>query len=292
MGLQGKYLHWAITAASCQAFLLLGYDQGVMSGLIGANNQFGRTFNNPDSTMQGLLTSIYDIGCAVGCLLSLVIGHKYGRRKMIIAGGSIMIIGTIILGSSYTVPQFLVGRIVTGLGNGINSSTVPAYQSELARPAQRGMLLSAQGTVTILGLCIAYWLDYGLSFLDTPAQWRFPISFQAFFAICLVLQMIPLPDSPRWLCEQDRSDEAASVLARLQMDQPADVTTPEVVQLRRQIESSIEIESAGGPFEYKELWSRGKMGNLRRMILAAVVNIQQQFTGRHCPSRYCPIVIN
>jgi MFS family permease len=279
MVLRGRYLHWAVTAASCQAFLLLGYDQGVMSGLIGANNQFGQTFNNPDSTMQGLLTSIYDIGCAVGCLLSLVIGHKFGRRQMIIAGGSIMIIGTIILGSSYTVPQFLVGRIVTGIGNGINSSTVPAYQSELARPEQRGMLLSAQGTVTILGLCIAYWLDYGLSFVDTPVQWRFPISFQAFFAIFLVLQMIPLPDSPRWLCEQDRSDEAASVLARLQLDQPANESSPEVVHLRHQIESSIEIESAGGPFKYKELWSGGQMGNLRRMILAAVVNIQQQFTG-------------
>ncbi|OQD82797.1 hypothetical protein PENANT_c019G03980 [Penicillium antarcticum] len=238
---------------------------GVMSGLVGADNQFGMTFNNPDSTMQGLLTSIYDIGCAIGCLLSLVIGHQFGRRKMIMAGGSIMIIGTVILGSSYTTAQFLVGRVVTGLGNGINSSTAPAYQSELARPEMRGMLLSAQGT-------------------------RFPISFQAFFAIFLVLQMIPLPDSPRWLCEQDRSDEAASVLARLQMDQPANQSHPGVVHLRRQTETSIEIESAGGPFEYKELWSGGQMGNLRRMILAAVVNIQQQFTGSNMINYYAPIV--
>ncbi|KAJ5434910.1 Major facilitator superfamily domain general substrate transporter [Penicillium cf. griseofulvum] len=284
MVLRGKYLHWAVTAASCQAFLLLGYDQGVMSGLIGANNQFGQTFNNPDSTMQGLLTSIYDIGCAVGCLLSLVIGHKYGRRKMIIAGGSIMIIGTIILGTSYTVPQFLVGRIVTGLGNGINSSTVPAYQSELARPEQRGMLLSAQGTVTILGLCIAYWLDYGLSFVDTPVQWRFPISFQAFFAILLVLQMIPLPDSPAG------SVNKIAVTRQRPSWHPADESNPEVVLLRYQIESSIEIESAGGPFKYKELWSGGPMGNLRRMILAAVINIQQQFTGSNMINYYAPVV--
>ena len=149
----------------------------------------------------------------------------------------------------------------------------------MARPELRGMLLSAQGTVTIVGLCIAYWLDYGLSFVNSPAQWRFPISFQAFFAIFLVLQMLPLPDTPRWLCEQDRSDEAASVLARLQLDQPADESSPEVVQLRRQIETAIEIESAGGPFKYRELLSGGKMQNLRRMILAGLVNVQQQFTG-------------
>ena len=52
-----------------------------------------------------------------------------GRKKMIIAGGAIMVIGTIILGSSYSRAQFLVGRVVTGFGNGINSSTVPTYQS-------------------------------------------------------------------------------------------------------------------------------------------------------------------
>jgi len=43
-------------AASCQAFLLLGYDQGVMSGLVGANNEFGKQFNHPDANMQGICT--------------------------------------------------------------------------------------------------------------------------------------------------------------------------------------------------------------------------------------------
>lgn len=45
-------------AASCQAFLLLGYDQGVMSGLIGANNEFGKQFGHPDATMQGIRMSL------------------------------------------------------------------------------------------------------------------------------------------------------------------------------------------------------------------------------------------
>lgn len=126
-----------------------------MSGIIGADNEFGRQFNNPDANMQGIITSIYDIGCAVGCLICFVYGERVGRKRMIIAGGSIMIVGTILLGTSYNVGQFLVGRIVTGLGNGMNSSTVPMYQSEMAKPERRGMLLTAQGTLTITGLCIA-----------------------------------------------------------------------------------------------------------------------------------------
>ena len=142
------------TAACCQAFLLLGYDQGSMSGLIGADNEFGKQFGHPDSSMQGVcrgspflhnrkfnpltqdcgtVTSIYDIGCAVGCLLAFFVGHKIGRKWMIITGGSIMVIGTVILGFSYTRAQFLVGRILTGFGNGINSSTVPTYQSGVSQ---------------------------------------------------------------------------------------------------------------------------------------------------------------
>lgn len=202
-----------------------------------------------------------------------------------------MIAGTIILGSSYSVAQFLVGRIVTGIGNGMNSSTVPTYQSEMARPEVRGMLLSAQGTVTIVGLCIAYWLDYGLSFVPSSVQWRFPISFQAFFAVLLVAQTLPLPETPRWLCEQDRQEEAASVLSRLQTGCCSEADSAiEVDRLLHEIETAIAQESAGGPFKYRELVAGGRIQNLRRMILCALINVQQQFTGANMINYYAPVV--
>jgi hypothetical protein len=36
---------------------LLGYDQGVMSGLVGADNQFGTQMGHPDANMQGICMS-------------------------------------------------------------------------------------------------------------------------------------------------------------------------------------------------------------------------------------------
>ncbi|KEF52075.1 uncharacterized protein A1O9_11701 [Exophiala aquamarina CBS 119918] len=262
-----------------------------MSGIIGANNVFGRQFGHPDANMQGIIVSIYDIGCAAGCLAAFMWGEHFGRKRMLLAGGSIMIIGTIILGSSYHTSQFLVGRIVTGFGNGINSSTAPPYQSEMANPKNRGALVCAQSMLTIVGLCIAYWLDYGLSFVDSSIQWRFPISFQALFAICLVIQMLPLPESPRWLIEKGRNNEAATVLARLQVVQPATEQDEHVVLLCKQIETSIELEAAAtGGFKYSELLSGGKLQNLRRMVLASAVNIMQQFTGANMINYYAPVV--
>jgi sugar porter (SP) family MFS transporter len=260
-----------------------------MSGLIGANNEFAHQFNNPDAKLQGIITSIYDIGCAAGCLFCFLFGERFGRKNMILAGGSVMIIGTILLGSSSTLAQLLTGRIVTGIGNGFNSSTIPMYQSEMCPPENRGVLLSLQGTVTIVGLCIAYWLDYGLSFAFGPVQWRLPISFQAFFAICLVLQMLPLPETPRYLMEQGRTSEATRVLARLAGPDVSE-DSEEVVFQRNQIESALELESAGGPFRAAELLTGGRVQNLRRLALCCAVNLMQQFTGANMINYYAPVV--
>lgn len=128
-----------------------------MAGIIGADNPFGRFFNNPDPEMQGNITALYDIGCVVGSIITYFIGEKFGRRTMLMAGGIIMVIGTAILGSSYTIAQLIAGRIITGIGNGINSSTAPVYLTECAPASYRGALLTMQGTVTILGVVIAYW---------------------------------------------------------------------------------------------------------------------------------------
>ena len=154
---RGRSLVLAVTLASCQAFLLLGFDQGVMSGIIGAENRFSRDFGDPGPDMQGNITALYDIGCVLGSITTYFIGERMGRRTMLIFGGCIMIVGTAILGSSYSVGQLIAGRIITGIGNGMNSSTAPVYQSECSPARIRGALLTLQGTVTIFGVVIAYW---------------------------------------------------------------------------------------------------------------------------------------
>lgn len=287
MELRGKSLRAAAAICSLSGFLLLGYDQGLMSGIVGAENAFARDFNHPSTSTQGTITAIYDIGCVVGSILSFYIGDKLGRRKMILAGGSIMIIGTIILASSFTIAQLIVGRIVTGIGNGINSSTIPVFQSEMAKAENRGRLLCGQGTVTIAGLCIAYWLDYGTSFHDGSFQWRFPMAFQAAFAILLVACIPFVTDTPRWLIFVGREDEGLEILARLN-DLP--LQHPDVEEQRKYIEASVRQESEGGDFRFKELFTTGKIGNLRRICITIAIMFMQQFTGSNMINYYAPVV--
>jgi len=135
MGLSGRPLSMMVSTIATTGFLLFGYDQGVMSGIITAkpfNDVF--TATRDDSTMQGTVTAIYEIGCLIGALFILAVGDLLGRRRAIIIGGVIMALGVIIqvtsMVGSIPLAQFIVGRVVMGVGNGMNTSTIPTYQGE------------------------------------------------------------------------------------------------------------------------------------------------------------------
>lgn len=104
-----------------------------MSGIIGSNH-FANVFEEvrDNSTMQGFVTAIYEIGCLAGAMFILAVGDLLGRRKAMILGGIIMILGTVIQVTSFPghapLAQFIIGRTITGVGNGINTSTIPTYQ--------------------------------------------------------------------------------------------------------------------------------------------------------------------
>lgn len=106
-----------------------------MSGIITApafNNVFIETKDN--STMQGLVTAIYEVGCLAGAMLILGVGDMLGRRRAIMLGAFIMLLGVIIqvtaMPGATPIAQMIIGRIVMGVGNGINTSTIPTYQGE------------------------------------------------------------------------------------------------------------------------------------------------------------------
>ena len=82
-------------------------------------------------------------------------------------GGSIMILGVIIQvtaeRNATPLAQFIIGRTITGVGNGINTSTIPTYQAECSRTSNRGLLICIEGGVIAFGTLVAYWVDYGAS---------------------------------------------------------------------------------------------------------------------------------
>jgi len=106
-----------------------------MSGIISAPVFVGEFPQVEDSNWEGFVVSIYAVGCLFGAVFIFLFGDKLGRRKAIFLGAVVMIVGVVV--QIACVPpnhgataQFIIGRFITGLGNGVNTSTIPTYQAE------------------------------------------------------------------------------------------------------------------------------------------------------------------
>lgn len=122
--MQGATARYSITAACGSGFLLFGYDQGVFGGML-SNKLFLETFNHPNTSIQGQIVATYDIGCIIGTFVSMLIGDRLGRRRCILLGCIILIIGGILQATSYSLPHMIIGRIIAGIGNGLNTIAIP-----------------------------------------------------------------------------------------------------------------------------------------------------------------------
>ncbi|KAF5541172.1 sugar transporter [Fusarium phyllophilum] len=278
--LRGKYLQGAITFSAGSAYLLFGYDQPSFLDAIG----------NPSPSFLGLIVALYNIGCLAGCIVASLVGNKWGRRKVIIWGCVIMIAGGIIQSTTYGAAQLIVGRLISGVGNGMNTSIVPVYVSECSRAKHRGRAVAIQLSIVIFGTVVAYWLDYGtIKHLTGEVIWRFPIALQNVFALLTVATLPFLPETPRWLYSHEFRDEAISVLARLYDCEEDD---PVIHSVTQEIESALRLEHQTAKFSIKDLINdKTPVKKTRRLVLCFMIQFWQQFTGINVIAFYVTIVL-
>jgi sugar porter (SP) family MFS transporter len=264
-----------------------------MSGIISAEpfmEYFPETHNN--ATWQGFVTAIYEIGCLLGAITILLFGDAIGRRRAMIVGAGIMILGVIIqvsaIKGSKATAQFIIGRVVTGVGNGINTSTIPTYQAECSRTTNRGLLICIEGGIIAFGTLIAYWLDYACTYGPPDLSWRFPIAFQIVFGVVVLIAPIWLPESPRWLLTKDRTEEATGVIAALGGHSIDSEDTKLQVGI---IMDSIHASGhKGGNTPFSALFTGGKTQHFRRMMLGVSSQLFQQIGGCNAVIYFFPLL--
>ncbi|KAG4279993.1 hypothetical protein FPRO06_11326 [Fusarium proliferatum] len=297
--LVGRPLDWAITATAGSGFLLFGYDQGVMSGLL-TGTAFTNTFpeidttdgGNGSSSLQGTVVAIYEIGCFFGAIFCLIFGEYFGRRKCIMMGCVVLSIGAALQASAFGIPQMIVGRIVAGLGNGMNTSTIPVWHSELMKASNRGKGLAIELAINIFGVMLSYWVDYGMSYVSNDAQFRFPLAFQIFFAILTFIGIVLLPESPRWLINHDLHDEAREVLWAVRRDAKSISKEDETVSRAiAEIQYAINEErEAAQTSSFKAMWKNGEQKFLYRTMLGIGGQFMQQLSGINLITYYAPVI--
>ncbi|KAJ9626720.1 hypothetical protein H2204_009990 [Knufia peltigerae] len=212
-------------------------------------------------------------------------GQVFGRRRTIFIGCTFVIIGAILQFASFGLPQFIVGRVVCGFGTGINTSTVPVWQSETTKPHQRGPVVAFGTSMVIAGVCLSYWIDYGFSFVKTSSvAWRFPVAFQIIFALIVLVMVLVMPESPRWLVHKDRVEEAAQVISALYDLPEQDPVVADQLQAIRAVHS---VDAKGS---LNNMFIQGSLKNRTRMILGVSIQILSQLTGINIITYYAAVI--
>ncbi|KAN0107903.1 putative hexose carrier protein [Hyaloscypha variabilis] len=276
MALEGRLLFTAVTTLTCLGFLLIGYDNGLMGGLVNST-AFTTTFNHPSPTITGLIVAIYEVGCFLGSVCVSLFGEQLGRKKSIGIGVTIMIIGALLQATAYTRAHMIVARIVSGTGMGFINSTVPVFQAEFSPKATRGLYVCMQLSTLNLGIFLAYWIDYGFTQSHTTSiAWRIPCILQCIFLLPMLILLLLLPETPRWLALHRPPSESLHVLTRLHSYHlpPTSITA-----LHNTILSTSAYEKSLGTGSWRDLLQNDAIQSRRRFLIACAIQSFQQLGG-------------
>ncbi|KAK9319950.1 putative hexose carrier protein [Lipomyces orientalis] len=275
MKLKGNALLAAVTAVTALGFLQIGFDIGLMGGLVNQRAFIG-TFNSPSPTILGFIVSIMEVGAFFGSISNAILGEWMGRKKSIGLGVIVMILGSLLQATAYHRSHLIVGRIVTGFGLGIVNSTTPVMQAEFSPKAMRGLYVCMQLTTLNLGTLLVYWIDYGFSTHVNSYAWRVPIILQCAFLLPMLILLLYVDETPRWLAAHDRQNDALEVLRRLNNGKIPD---SEVVTIYEDILRTVSVEQAVGAGSWKDLLKNDKIQSQRRFFIACAIQMFQQLGG-------------
>lgn len=202
----------------------------------------------------GAMNGLYQAGGLIGVLSCIWAADKYGRRVALFINAVITVVGGALQAGSVDVGMFIFFRFVTGWGIGALVALVPLYQSEISPPKIRGLLVGMHGVLLCVGYTLASWVGLGFYFVNASgAQWRIPLAIQCIFPLVLAAGVLFLPESPRWLLDHDRVEEAFKAFHATHAESSGDTRTSEVEfeKLRQQIKMEEDEPTA-----WKDLWQR------------------------------------
>ncbi|KAF3036694.1 hypothetical protein E8E12_005574 [Didymella heteroderae] len=282
-GLHGKKLIYFTSVFVSLGVFLFGYDQGVMSGII-TGIYFKDYFNQPTAVELGSMVAILEVGAFISSLMVGKIGDILGRRKTILYGSIIFVIGGAFQTFANGMPMMLLGRIIAGFGVGTLSTIVPVYQSEISPPHNRGKMGCIEFTGNIAGYACSVWVDYFCSYIKSDYAWRIPLFVQCVMGSLLALGSFLICESPRWLLDNDHDEEGIVVIANLYGK--GDIHNPKARDEYREIKMNVLLQRQEGERSYTDMFKR----YYKRVFIAMSAQALAQLNGINVISYYAPLV--
>ncbi|GAA4075154.1 D-xylose transporter XylE [Flavobacterium cheonanense] len=256
--------------------LLFGYDTAVISGAIGNLTEYFHL--TPVETGWAISSAL--VGCLIGAFFSDYLSNRLGRRATMLITAILFILNSVgtALPNSFT--MFVLFRIVGGIGVGIASMVVPMYIAEIAPPKRRGALVGNYQLAIVIGIVVVYFVNYFIA-LQGDAHWNLNIGWRWMFgseiipSILFLVFIFLIPESPRWLLQKGKSEQAVAVLEKI--NAPEDVA-----QVQSEIQNSLEQEDKG---QFKNLMNPIYK---KALFVGIGLSILQQLTGINAILYYAP----
>lgn len=253
---------------------LLGFDSAVISGAVkGITVYFEMT-----EWMLGFSVGCVVFGAMAGNLLAGPMSDRFGRKKILIIVAALFTISASwsALATGYT--EFIIARIIGGIGIGGAILIAPIYIAEIAPPKLRGSLVSFNQLNIVIGISVAYFSNYFLVNMEGES-WRYMLGVEAIPAAIYFLALFTVPRSPRWLIRKlNEVKLARKILVKIGGEEYAEVT---IAEIQRGISAKEEKGILADLFKYR---------NRTIMIIAIGIAFFQQITGINAVFYYAPTI--
>ncbi|NML21721.1 sugar porter family MFS transporter [Pseudoflavitalea sp. G-6-1-2] len=213
---QGLQYVYKCTYVAAVGGLLFGYDTAVVAGAIGFIEQkYGLS-----PAMVGWVASCALVGCVIGAMFAGSLSDKIGRKKVLMISAFAFAISSLGIMLPFGLNAFIAFRLIGGIGIGIASMLSPLYISEIAPANIRGRLISIYQMGIVLGILLIYFVNAWIAGLHNDAWniesgWRWMFGSGLLPSILFIVLLLNVPESPRWLAQQNRLGEAEAILAKV-----------------------------------------------------------------------------
>ncbi|WP_434619078.1 sugar porter family MFS transporter [Arthrobacter sp. A5] len=268
-----RALVYAVSIIAALGGLLFGYDTGVISGaLLFIGDEF-----HLDPLSEGVVVSSLLIGAMAGAIACGPLADKIGRRLSITGAATIFAIGAVVAALAPSVGTLITARVILGIAVGAASVLVPLFIAEAAPPATRGKLVSFNQLMITIGILVAYLTNAAFAY---DGGWRWMFGLALIPSAALGIGMLFLPETPRWLVEKGRIEEAKAVLLRLRGPRIAAVELADIQQTKSAEQHKSTLRDLAKPW-------------VRPALIAGIgVSVIGQASGINTVIYYAPTIFN
>ncbi|KAI0376779.1 general substrate transporter [Hypomontagnella monticulosa] len=276
-----RYLYFLLFPTCMGIELTSGFDSQMINALQIVPSWVSY-FGNPQGSLKGIIAAAYSLGAILSLPFIGMVNDKFGRRWSIMGGSFIMVIGALIQGFSVNAGMYVVARLILGFGIPTCIVSASSLIGELAYPKERPVLTSLFNVAYFVGQITAAGICFGTNNITTNMAWKIPSWLQMCPSLLQIAFVLFLPESPRWLVQQDRIEEAYEVLVKYHAEgnRESEFVKAEFAQIQTTI--TIELEHS------KRSWGDliATAGMRRRMLISCMLGLFTQWSGNTLISYY------